>query len=237
MADPSVRNHSSMNQYLADAADVARTVFAQHEKSVLDEQAGPAYLEGFFLSRWVFWKRLKKIIRLLPERGDACIDFGCGFGLLLPLLRRRFASVAGIDVMPGTAGQFLSEWDRRFEQDHEDVSIVETLDVTNLADGSVDLILALDVLEHVDDLDKILEQMSRLLKPDGVLLVSGPTENWWYRLGRRIVGFSGDYHVRDIDDIQSEMENCFDVELVGRVFYPLTLFNLLSGVPRSGEDK
>jgi hypothetical protein len=33
-----------------------------------------------------------------------------------------------------------------------------------------------------------------MLKPGGRLLVSLPTENALYRLGRRIAGFSGHYH-------------------------------------------
>lgn len=73
--------------------------------------------------------------------------------------------------------------------------------------------------------------MSHLLKPDGTLLVSGPTESWWYRLGRRVVGFSGEYHVRSIHDIHDAMTRRFEVALVARIFAPLTLFHLLRGVP------
>ena len=101
----------------------------------------------------------------------------------------------------------------------------------------MDLILALDVLEHVDDLPKVLQDMARLLKPQGLLLVSGPTENWMYRLGRsigqRFAGpeFSGHYHHRNIYDVQGELAKLFTVKIVRRLVYPLTFFVLLGAEP------
>jgi SAM-dependent methyltransferase len=63
-----------------------------------------------------------------------------------------------------------------------------------VAPGSVDLVIAAEVLEHVDDLPPTLTQFKTWLKPNGRLLVSLPTENALYRLGRKLAGFSGHYH-------------------------------------------
>ena len=60
----------------------------------------------------------------------------------------------------------------------------------------------------------------------------GPTENWLYKLGRRIVGFSGHYHVRDVHDIAVEMQRRFDVRLVKRIGFPVSLFHVLRATPR-----
>jgi len=38
-----------------------------------------------------------------------------------------------------------------------------------------------------------------------VLIVSGPTENRAYELGRWIAGFSGDYHVRSVFDVEHDV--------------------------------
>jgi SAM-dependent methyltransferase len=64
--------------------------------------------------------------------------------------------------------------------------------------ASADLILALDVLEHVADLPATVAQLCRVLVPGGRLVVSGPTENLLYRCGRRLAGFSGSYHRRSV---------------------------------------
>ena len=55
----------------------------------------------------------------------------------------------------------------------------------------------------------------------------GPTENRIYKLGRRLVGFSGDYHRRNISHIAAAMREQFAVRIVKRLFYPFTLFVVL----------
>lgn len=44
-----------------------------------------------------------------------------------------------------------------------------------IQDASVDGVIALEVLEHVDDPDRVLAEASRVLKPDGALCVAVPT--------------------------------------------------------------
>jgi 2-polyprenyl-6-hydroxyphenyl methylase/3-demethylubiquinone-9 3-methyltransferase len=39
-----------------------------------------------------------------------------------------------------------------------------------LADGSVDCVVCVDVLEHVADIDRVLDEIVRVLKPDGLFL-------------------------------------------------------------------
>jgi SAM-dependent methyltransferase len=73
--------------------------------------------------------------------------------------------------------------------------------------GEFDLILALDVLEHVADLEGTIQTLLNSLSPGGKMIVSGPTENWIYRLGRRFAGreFSGDYHRRGIGVVREHL--------------------------------
>lgn len=222
----------SFRAYCRRAGLAAQAVFRQYPPHALDEQAGPAYLEGLALSRWIFWRRLAAVNRLLPHSGTACIDFGCGFGMMLPWLRRRFSVVCGVDLMPELARRFLTQWRELSGEALDDISIAASLEDVRRADASVDLILALDVLEHVGNLPELLAQMARLLAPDGRLLVTGPTENWLYKLGRRIVGFSGEYHVRHIGDIAAEMRHHFHVRIARRLYPPVPLFHVLTAQPR-----
>ena len=50
-----------------------------------------------------------------------------------------------------------------------------------------DEIFALDCLEHIDKLEFELNQIKRVLKNNGSLIISGPTENILYKLGRFIM--------------------------------------------------
>ena len=69
----------------------------------------------------------------------------------------------------------------------------------------MDLVLAGEVLEHVEPLGATLDFFRRILAPGGALLVSLPTESSLYRLGRRLAGFSGHYHHADAAHIHEEI--------------------------------
>ena len=90
--------------------------------------------------------------------------------------------------------------------------------------------MALDVLEHISPLTAYVDAFERLLAPEGVLIVSGPTESLLYRLGRRLAGreFTGHYHVSDIYDVAESLRERFEVRTVARVMWPATLFEVLS---------
>jgi 2-polyprenyl-3-methyl-5-hydroxy-6-metoxy-1,4-benzoquinol methylase len=103
------------------------------------------------------------------------------------------------------------------------------------AAASFDVILALDVLEHVRDLPGTVHHLVRLLRPGGQLIVSGPTENVAYRLGRKFAGseYSGDYHVRDIYQIRAALERIATVRTLATLYYPVPLFQIYCVTPTS----
>jgi 2-polyprenyl-3-methyl-5-hydroxy-6-metoxy-1,4-benzoquinol methylase len=69
--------------------------------------------------------------------------------------------------------------------------------------NTFDVVVAADVLEHVDHLDSYLNNIYESLKEKGCFYLSGPTENWFYGLCRKIAGFTGEYHHRNIFDIEN----------------------------------
>jgi 2-polyprenyl-3-methyl-5-hydroxy-6-metoxy-1,4-benzoquinol methylase len=66
-------------------------------------------------------------------------------------------------------------------------------------------VFALDSLEHNKDIAPIIKRLTAALAQDGILVVSGPTENWLYRLGRRLAGFSGHYHLQTVYDVERQV--------------------------------
>jgi SAM-dependent methyltransferase len=168
---------------------------------VTDEMAFPSYLRGNLLSRYFFWRKLKYVIRSAELQPEAVVfDFGCGSGILLPTLSSENRSVWATDL-------FL-EPDRYLEGALK-LSSVQFVEPgswpESIPDRSFDVIIAANVLEHIDERKKVLQIFAQKLKPDGRLVISGPTENALYRMGRRLVGFSGDYHVSTIYDILAEV--------------------------------
>ena len=50
-------------------------------------------------------------------------------------------------------------------------------------------VLTTSVLEHFTDLEKVVAEIARIIKPGGSLLFLSPTENMFYRFGRWLFGF------------------------------------------------
>ena len=74
-----------------------------------------------------------------------------------------------------------------------------------LAAQTIDTIIAAEVLEHIDPLGDTLAFFRNLIKRGGNLLVSLPTENFLYRLGRRMAGFDGHYHQSNAASIHKQI--------------------------------
>lgn len=170
-----------------------------------DESAVPSYTHGNPLVRWIIFRRLDVIMAFVneilpnhaPNRGTAGLDFGCGVGLLMPFLAARFETLHVTDICLDGAKATASHYDCRNVRFHSPSEVFSAI-----PDRSLKVIVAADVLEHVENLEEIILQFRRKLAPGGAIIISGPTENTLYKICRKIAGFTGEYHVRDIYDIE-----------------------------------
>ena len=100
--------------------------------------------------------------------GMNCLDIGCSSGLVTAAIAPRFAHTIGLDI------DQRALWDRD-DSEREPADFIEG-DAMRLPfqASTFDIILCLQVYEHVPD-DKILAaEIFRVLKPDGTVLFSGP---------------------------------------------------------------
>ncbi len=95
------------------------------------------------------------------------LDLGCGGGFMAEALARRGARVIGVDPSAGAvAAATAHARDAGLAIDYR-VAPGERLD---LADGCVDIVVCVDVLEHVEDLDRTMGEIHRVLKPGGLFV-------------------------------------------------------------------
>lgn len=105
--------------------------------------------------------------------GRAChLDFGCGDGRFLETLKvKGFRRLIGID-----AAREAIEAGRR---EHPGLELIHRREFVPLpfADREIDSLSLLDVLEHVVDQKGLLGEFHRVLKDDGVLIVTVPGQH------------------------------------------------------------
>lgn len=166
----------------------------------IDEMAVRVYMMRNPLVRLVFGRRLSTVLRMLPSGAALTrhvLDFGTGFGPLLPALSRRFDQVLATDLHLEFASEYarIMEIEVQFLPSPDWQSMIKT--------GSLDAITALDVLEHIEDLDSVLSALCLLLQPRGSLVISLPTENALYKVGRVVsgIGTTGEYHLNSVRDV------------------------------------
>jgi 2-polyprenyl-3-methyl-5-hydroxy-6-metoxy-1,4-benzoquinol methylase len=160
---------------------------------------------------------------------DKVLDFGCGSGAMLPFLSERSQHVTAIDLDLAAIERIQKHVPLSKNVKVEDPSKTSLKD---LPAGSFELIIALDVLEHVHDLPGILSEIVALLKPRGRLIVSGPTENILYRVGRKVAGpeYSGAYHERGVAAIKNELARRTRIEPIATLYWPISLFEIFAAV-------
>lgn len=221
---------ANFNTYKKEFREIIRQVLAESERGRLDEAGFPAYSHANPLINWLFWQRVGVVMEFLQQKAPyhQVLDFGCGSGILLPFLCRISKRVTAIDIdlLPFELVSRHLEFPANLQAlDGNKITLAD------LPTASFDLIVALDVLEHVDDLPEVLSGLRAVLKPGGQLVVSGPTENMFYKLGRKLAGpeYSGDYHERGIDEVRKGLEMQMQVTSIASLYWPVPLFEIFVG--------
>jgi 2-polyprenyl-6-hydroxyphenyl methylase/3-demethylubiquinone-9 3-methyltransferase len=104
-----------------------------------------------------------------PLAGLSVLDIGCGGGLLSEPMARLGAAVTGVDAAPRNIGvASLHAAGQALTVDYRQ-GTAEAL----AAEGArFDIVLALEIVEHVADVDLFLKSCGRMVKPGGLLFLS-----------------------------------------------------------------
>jgi ubiquinone/menaquinone biosynthesis C-methylase UbiE len=121
-------------------------------------------------------ERDRDVLRVVdPRPTDLVLELGSARGDVTFLLARHAREVVGVDAAPEAIA--MAEAARR-ELEIENVRWLEAdvADLAPVADGSVDAVAAIDLVEHVDDptLAAMLRECRRVLRPGGRLGIYTP---------------------------------------------------------------
>lgn len=103
-----------------------------------------------------------KLITSLQSQKGSLLDIGAGTGDFLSEAKNQNWTITGIEPNPKAKTIAISKG----------VSFAESLD--SLENNSFDVITMWHVLEHVPDLEKQIQELKRLLKPTGTIIIAVP---------------------------------------------------------------
>ena len=123
--------------------------------------------------------RLQWFDRQIDWQGKAVLDLGCAGGFMAEALAARGAQVTGIDPAAEAISAARAHARAQNLRIGYDVGVGEALPYE---DSSFDAVVCVDVLEHVADLNKVLAEVARTLRPGGMFLFDTINRNPLARL-------------------------------------------------------
>jgi arsenite methyltransferase len=122
-------------------------------------------LERVYLARDIVAQRVETIRHLNLSRGERVLDIGCGPGYLCESMGEivgRYGAVVGIDI----STDLIALCNRRKSSTWLSYAIGDATKIVH-ADASFDVVVCTQVAEYVLDVDRVLSEAFRVLKPGG----------------------------------------------------------------------
>lgn len=163
-------------------------------------------------------RRLEMVKKYVPLEGKKILDVGCGIGTYLKAFKRFTNDLYGVEI------------DKKRAEEAKKVTpniSVAPAEKLPFDDAAFDVVFSNEVLEHVDDDRKAVEEGVRVLKPEGHLIIFVPNrlfpfETHGFYLGRRY--------------IRAKRESAFESREAGRgryIFGNIPLINYLPNFLRN----
>lgn len=127
--------------------------------------------------------RLVKAV-LGDMRGDDLLEVGYGSGVFFPELMKVCPQIAGIDPHDKVSEVVNAIGKAGIQADLRSGSV----SAMPFGDDSFDVIVAVSALEYVEDIDAACQEITRVLKPGGVLALVTPSKSPVLDFGLKLLG-------------------------------------------------
>ena len=120
--------------------------------------------------------------------GKDVLDIACGEGYGSELLATVARKVTGVDISEETIAHAARKYVRP-----NIAFAVGSCACIPLADASVDLVVSFETIEHHDRHLEMMQEIRRVLRPAGVLIISSPDKHEY----SDVPDYKNEYHVKD----------------------------------------
>lgn len=150
------------------------------------------YTEMFFQEKTYWWHVSKRrlvqraINKVTSTPGSKLLDAGCGTGAMLEEVTSRFGSVYGADGSPESL-KFCKK------RGLTNIKLVDFEQKLPYQANYFDAIVCLDVLEHISNDNKLLQNFYRILRPGGRLYLTVPAYQFLWSYWDEVLGHQRRY--------------------------------------------
>lgn len=119
--------------------------------------------------------RLEYIMRQTELKGKRVLDVGCGGGILTEQVARQAAATIGIDASPHMTAIARAH----AKELNLDISYIDTdiEHVTQFTETGFDVILCMELLEHVPSYKSVIDACKKVLNPGGIVIFATINRN------------------------------------------------------------
>jgi len=154
------------------------------------EFTGERFLPGAGGEIWYeHWHRYHFASALVS--GKDVLDIACGAGYGSALLARSAKSVMGADISADAIEHARASYATTANLAFQPADCV----ALPFADGSFDIVVSFETIEHIEKQAQFLGEVARVLRPDGLVILSSPNRPEYS--GRR--GCVNPFHVHELD--------------------------------------
>lgn len=121
------------------------------------------------------------IVRYVPN-GSRVLEIGCGYGSISRVLKEQDCAVTAVEVIPVMAQAASAYCERIIVADVEKDGVLDSLETR------FDAIVMADVLEHLRNPVKLLQDIAQLVSPTGALVISFPNVAYFGLLCEVLLG-------------------------------------------------
>ncbi|WP_154222387.1 class I SAM-dependent methyltransferase [Marinicella rhabdoformis] len=121
--------------------------------------------------------------------GKVVLDAACGEGYGSHILSHKADRVLGVDVSVEAIEHAKSEYsNKNLRFMHSDILALD------LPENSVDVVVSFETIEHLAEHEQLLAVFKRVLKDDGMLIISTPDKAEYSDK----TGFENEYHIKEL---------------------------------------
>jgi len=166
-----------------ETKDVPRYGGPEEARRQADQCLDIAREHGLITPSWLGVRCREVTDMLAPLPGESVLDVGCSVGMVLNSMNAIYGtSGVGIDFSRAAVGAASA-----YNPCGNDYYVADALKLP-IKDAAFDIVVSYGVIEHVSDPVRMVQEIARVLKPGGRVLIYTPCRNdtwswhWWQRV-------------------------------------------------------